>query len=428
MKTNIPITGSSSSLPSSNRCQDRFVGFRRRAAVGPPRLITIGLALLCFLLFPWPGFTAERLEIRAIQGNLFEVNWANPDWVLEQAVDASGPWTSVSGATSPYLSATPTARGFFRLRPTEGPRLFQIALIANNGSHLVAEGGGGREVLANRGAIGPWETFRLFNKTRPGEEPRHGDSVVLQAWNGRWVSAAGGGGGSVNAELGWIEASTTFTIERVSGAGAIRSGEQVALRAANGNYVVAEGGGGGVVNANRTVRDVWETFTIKIFRPQLIRLRSSTGRYVTAENGGGAEVTANREQVGLWETFSLLNLSRPDRGIAVGDSVALQGWSGNFVRVSSSTLDARANSATEDAIFRVGSFPGGVIGHGHRMSLRSEANLRFVSAHDGRLFADRSAAAADSFFTLEVADQAGIDFGWIPNGTALPGRPFESLP
>jgi hypothetical protein len=298
-----------------------------------------------------------------------------------------------------------------------------------SGGYVVAEDGGGREVLANREAIGPWETFRLFNRTRPGEEPRHGDSVVLQAWNGRFLSAAGGGGGAMNAELGWIEASTTFTIERVGDAGAIRSGDQVALRAANGNYVVAEGGGGGAVNANRTSRGPWETFTIKIFRPQLIRLRSSSGRYVSAEGGGGAQATANREAVGLWETFSLVNLSRPDRSIRTGDPVALRAWNGNFVRVARPNLiDVRANQATPDAIFRIGASGSGVIEHGQRLTLNSSTISRFVVSRAGELVADGSSATADAQFTIEFAERAGIGFEWVPDGASFPDRPFASAP
>jgi hypothetical protein len=34
-----------------------------------------------------------------------------------------------------------------------------IALQASNGQYVVAEGGGGDVVNANRDAIGPWETF-----------------------------------------------------------------------------------------------------------------------------------------------------------------------------------------------------------------------------------------------------------------------------
>src|SRR5262245_38221624 len=157
--------------------------------------------------------------------------------------------------------------------------IMKIALASSSGRFLCAEGGGGREVVANRDGTGSWEFFRLFNRTHPDQQPRHGDSVVLQASNGQFVSAVGGGGGAVSASVGWIEASTIFTIERVLGAGVLSPGEQVALRASNGNYVVAEGGGGGAVNANRTRRGPWETFTIRISQPQLIRLRSSTGRY-----------------------------------------------------------------------------------------------------------------------------------------------------
>ena len=36
-----------------------------------------------------------------------------------------------------------------------------IHLRANNGQYVCAEGGGGREVVANRSARGAWETFEL---------------------------------------------------------------------------------------------------------------------------------------------------------------------------------------------------------------------------------------------------------------------------
>jgi hypothetical protein len=45
-------------------------------------------------------------------------------------------------------------------------------------------------------------------------------------------------------------------------------GDRVALQAANGQYVVAEGGGGrsgsGSVNANRGAVGAWETFVITV--------------------------------------------------------------------------------------------------------------------------------------------------------------------
>jgi hypothetical protein len=306
-----------------------------------------------------------------------------------------------------------------------------IALAAANGSYLMAESGDSWDVCAIPNEIGAWETFRLFNRTRPGEEPRHGDSVVLQAWHGRFISAAGGGGGILNAALRWIEASTTFTIERVAGAGAIRSGEQVALRAANGNYVVAEGGGGGEVNANRPVRGPWETFTIKIFRPQLVRLRASNNRYVTAENGGGAQVTANREGVGLWETFSLHNLSRPERAVRNGDTIALQVWNGKFIQVGGALpteVNANANRASQAAQFTIRAAGVDEIGPGQRVNLRSRATSKYLAPRNGRLVAGSSSATANTFFAIDFAEQAGIDFEWVPDGASLPGRPFERFP
>ena len=306
-----------------------------------------------------------------------------------------------------------------------------IALAAANGSYMIAEGGDGWEVCAIPPEIGAWETFRLFNRTRPGEEPRHGDSVVLQAWHGRFLSAVGSGGGALNAALRWIEASTTFTIERVAGAGAIRSGEQVALRAANGNYIVAEGGGGGDVNANRSARGPWETFTIKIFRPQLVRLRASNNRYVTAEEGGGAQVTANREGIGLWETFSLHNLSRPDRTIHSGDVVALQVWNGKFIQVGGtlpSHVNANVNRASQAAQFTIRASGVDEIGPDQQFSLRSRATSKFLNVRNGRLLAELSSATSSTLFTIEFAEQGGIGFQWVPDGTALAGRPFEILP
>jgi hypothetical protein len=81
-----------------------------------------------------------------------------------------------------------------------------IHLRANNGQYVCAEGGGGGEVVANRDARGPWETFR---------------------------------------------------VERV------RPGDNIALRTSNGWYVCAEGGGGGEVVANRSARGPWETFELE---------------------------------------------------------------------------------------------------------------------------------------------------------------------
>jgi hypothetical protein len=73
------------------------------------------------------------------------------------------------------------------------------ALRAANGQYVCAEGGGGREVVANRDQILGWETFSLIDL---------GNSrVALRAANGQYVCAEGGGGREVVANrdqiLGW---------------------------------------------------------------------------------------------------------------------------------------------------------------------------------------------------------------------------------
>jgi hypothetical protein len=56
----------------------------------------------------------------------------------------------------------------------------QLALQSVSG-YLCAEGGGGREVVANRAAIGPWEKFSVVYLG--------GGKVALRAANGQFVCA-----------------------------------------------------------------------------------------------------------------------------------------------------------------------------------------------------------------------------------------------
>lgn len=86
-----------------------------------------------------------------------------------------------------------------------------ITFQANNGMFLCAEGGGGREVVANRPVASIWGTFALLD--RSGGSLNDGDGIFLQGYDG--------------------------------------------------NYVCAEGGGGRELVCNRRVASIWETFTIK---------------------------------------------------------------------------------------------------------------------------------------------------------------------
>jgi hypothetical protein len=124
---------------------------------------------------------------------------------------------------------------------------YDVALRAHNGQYVVAEGGGGRELRADRPGVREWETFKLIELG--------GSRVALRANDGSYVAAEGGGGGPLVANRRDIRAWETF--ERID------LGEnRIALRASNGQFVVAEDGGGGPVLANRDLRQAWETFTL----------------------------------------------------------------------------------------------------------------------------------------------------------------------
>ena len=162
---------------------------------------------------------------------------------------------------------------------TEPPSLAlcgRIALRAANGPYVAAEGGGGRELIANRPSPGAWETF----------------TVVPRA-NGK-----------------------------------------IALRVANNQFWVAEGGGGGPVLANRSVIGPWEEFGLIELGADRIALRASSGHYVVAEGGGGQPLYANRNAVGAWETFQARCMDAAPPSCFVrrsGDGLVVQGGPFKFV-------------------------------------------------------------------------------------------------
>ncbi|MDJ0616414.1 MAG: Vps62-related protein [Calothrix sp. MO_192.B10] len=81
-----------------------------------------------------------------------------------------------------------------------------IALKANNGQFVTAEGGGGKELLANRDIIGSWETFELIDLSN--------SRIALKANNGQFVTAEGGGGKELLANRDIIGSWETFEAHR----------------------------------------------------------------------------------------------------------------------------------------------------------------------------------------------------------------------
>lgn len=124
------------------------------------------------------------------------------------------------------------------------------------------------------------------------------EKVALQAHNGKYVVAEGGGGMPLLANrdrpLEW----ETFGLTRLTG-------DRVAFLASNGDFVAAEGGGGRELIANRPWAREWESFQMEHVGDNLVAFRSHNGQYISAEGGGGRELVANRAQRGTWETFRL---------------------------------------------------------------------------------------------------------------------------
>ncbi len=109
--------------------------------------------------------------------------------------------------------------------------------------------------------MGPNKTFTIIDQN--GGTLNDGDPVSLQAANGMYLVAEGGGGAgsTVNANRDGAAQWETFTIHKMNGTGAITSGDSVAFQSYYGFWMVAEGGGGGVIHCDRTNPAQWETFT-----------------------------------------------------------------------------------------------------------------------------------------------------------------------
>lgn len=91
-----------------------------------------------------------------------------------------------------------------------------VTLRADNGMFVCAEGGGGGVVNATRFLALGWETFTLLHADGSGGEITNGQQIALQASNGQYVVAEGGGGQEVMANRNAIGPWETFTFELVA--------------------------------------------------------------------------------------------------------------------------------------------------------------------------------------------------------------------
>jgi len=87
-------------------------------------------------------------------------------------------------------------------------------------------------------------------------------TLSLRAMNGSHLTAVGGGGADVRATAGAVGPAERFRVEETS-ADPLRNGDLVYLRAQHDQYLVAESGGGSVLNANRATPRQWERFVLR---------------------------------------------------------------------------------------------------------------------------------------------------------------------
>lgn len=132
---------------------------------------------------------------------------------------------------------------------------------------VVAEGGGceGSVVNANRGWARQWETFTLIDRDLGPLQTGH--RVHFKTDKGCFVVAEGGGGREVRADREVAAEWETFIIEKVAGSNGdqISPDDYFSLKTFDGQfYVTAQGCGGGSVRADQKTRGNCETFQLKL--------------------------------------------------------------------------------------------------------------------------------------------------------------------
>lgn len=125
-----------------------------------------------------------------------------------------------------------------------------------------------------------------------------GSDVSIQAYEGQYLRAEGGGGAGVRADGTSVNEFERFTLIDLGN-------NQVAFQCHNGNYLVAEGAGGGPVNCNRPAIGPWEIFTLEPRGNGQTAIRCSSGTYLKAELGGGGEVNCTAPTPNQWESFRI---------------------------------------------------------------------------------------------------------------------------
>ncbi|PTL77232.1 hypothetical protein [Vitiosangium sp. GDMCC 1.1324] len=140
---------------------------------------------------------------------------------------------------------------------------YTVTLQTWSGHYLVADQGGGADLMAYSTQALEWETFTLTDVN--GGSLVSGDVVTLQGISGQWASAINGGGSNIRVTAWAPQAWEQFSIVKLNGTGDIVSGDKIALKTTvTSQFVSAINAGGGNVVASAPAAREWETLTLRI--------------------------------------------------------------------------------------------------------------------------------------------------------------------
>ncbi len=217
--------------------------------------------------------------------------------------------------------------------------------------------------------------------------------VGLQAPNGGWLSADANGQNPLVARPTVRDVWETFTMRDLGN-------DQAAFIACNGQFVSADPGGGLLI-ANRAYIGPTETFTVAYLSSGRVNLIASNGRYVTAEGGGGGNVTNNRTVAAEWESFNLYLEPRP---LAPDRPIALQTHDGvHYITAENAGQNALVANRTTVGVWEI--FTLKDLGQG-RVALLA-CNGKYVRGDQSglSLIADQTAVAPTTTFVMKPLGQ-----------------------
>jgi len=119
-----------------------------------------------------------------------------------------------------------------------------------NNAYVTAENAGASPLIANRGAVGPWERFDMVPLS-------DGNIALLALTNNRFVTAGSNGDGQLIANRTAAGIAEDFQV--IGNA----DGSVSLMATVNRKYVTAESGGNAPLNASRPIVGLWQEFDLR---------------------------------------------------------------------------------------------------------------------------------------------------------------------